>query len=327
MRIFEMAKTGQQSKPAMRVNRILVAGSLGEVANPFRQVQYLVIRAQRYSAYDLVDLRLSALNLYAGQETQVESFEEGDGSGLGSDEYQLQQYEQMGLMPPPEESVVALQCWWTGWWPVLHIRIEKTTSENFSIVFQLSRDILGNTETEEVSLATNNPNDPGEDEGYFEALASTLVGIWIEDWLLHLCVYLANIAAEVLCMLTQRFPALWPAAAIAIGFWVVAFILDLAHTASRICGIAENPFDRFWMIVATGLMLLLGIVWTDIIKPGLYLYVQSEINTAETSVLNERFMSMTDMSIIFLVFKLGMVLLTFLFAGLVYLFTILGWME
>jgi hypothetical protein len=95
----------------------IASGNLGEVADPFRQVQYVVLRAQRYSAYDLVDLRLSALNLYAGHETEVEDFEDGDGTldgTLGSDEIAEADSSLSGAANQ------LLRMFWTGWWPILH---------------------------------------------------------------------------------------------------------------------------------------------------------------------------------------------------------------
>jgi hypothetical protein len=52
-----------------------------------RIIKYLVIRTRRYSAYDLNDMRLHAIGLYAGQDTSVEEPEEADGSSEGSIEY------------------------------------------------------------------------------------------------------------------------------------------------------------------------------------------------------------------------------------------------
>jgi hypothetical protein len=167
----------------------LASGSLGEVADPFRQVQYVVLRAQRYSAYDLVDLRLSALNLYAGHETEVEDFESGDGSGegaLGYYESQMSTESKQRVEDALDEGFGQESPYWTGPWPVLHLPVALSVSSSYCNM-RIAVDLLTNVAIEEFDLLF------GEEQGVpdndiqetTEGLLSTLdeslggpLGLW-----------------------------------------------------------------------------------------------------------------------------------------------------
>jgi hypothetical protein len=167
----------------------IASGNLGEVADPFRQVQYVVLRAQRYSAYDLVDLRLSALNLYAGHETEVEDFESGDGSGegaLGYYESQMSTESKQRVEDALDEGFGQESPYWTGPWPVLHLPVALSVSSSYCNM-RIAVDLLTNVAIEEFDLLF------GEEQGVpdndiqetTEGLLSTLdeslggpLGLW-----------------------------------------------------------------------------------------------------------------------------------------------------
>jgi hypothetical protein len=145
-------------------------GDLGEVANPFRMVKYLVIRAQRYSAYDLNDMRLHAIGLYAGQDTSVEEPEEGDGTTDGALDT---------VDPPPEaqsfwnsiiETIGNLLFWWEGWWPRVHLYISLATIAGGLAILHMSVDLLFDLRWENSTLDT-----PLDDE-----MTSTQMNEWAD---------------------------------------------------------------------------------------------------------------------------------------------------
>jgi hypothetical protein len=121
----------------------IASGSLGEVANPFRQVQYLVLRTSRSGSYGLVDLRLSAISLYAGQQAQVEDFEEGDGTiggVLDSGGYQAASANADAKL---NEAHDLITIYWTGWWPLLHFVVGAQIITDVYLGVDVAVDILG----------------------------------------------------------------------------------------------------------------------------------------------------------------------------------------
>ncbi len=281
------------------------------------------IRAERYSSYNLIDLRLHAIGLYAGQDTSVPEPEGQDGTATDSNDELALKYQQMGLINPPEDLMNEVESWWTGPWPVLHVRIEQTTSEGFTFRYQVARDLLGFSQVEDASLETNSPDDPLENEGYLDALAEDVVQQWFLEQFLHNLVFLTGVGASIACMACEKFPGLWPVAAGLIIAYCALFVIDMAVTINNICEITDNAFNRFWMIVVIGLGLLLTITCLDFIKPGVALSL-AEKAASETSGLFARLIhGFTDMSLIFLCIKLLLVCWVFLTAAVFFTYTLL----
>ncbi len=205
----------------------LASGSLGEVANPFRQVQYLVLRAQRYSAYDLVDLRLSAINLYAGQETEVESFESGDGTVEG--ETGAAEGEVDNHLSDASSMMVL---YWTGWWPQLHF---VASSESRGTLFHLKVDLLGNSEIVQADTFG------AESQDFENAL---LFGEWA------FVVGLQLFGLYLVCAAAERIPATgwWGVAAV-----ILTMVLIAAYVWITACRLVENGIKSaggmsFWFL-------------------------------------------------------------------------------
>jgi hypothetical protein len=121
----------------------IASGSLGQVSNPFLQVQYLVLRASRSGGYGLIDLRLDALGLYAGHQTQVEDFEEGDGTVDGVLDSGGYQAASANADEKLDEAHDLITIYWTGWWPLLHFVIGAQIITDVYLEVDLAVDILG----------------------------------------------------------------------------------------------------------------------------------------------------------------------------------------
>lgn len=119
----------------------LQAGDLGPMANPYRQVKYLVIQMARYSNYAMTELRLHAIGLYAGLTTTVpepvgsngtpNTIDDTDDSPINSIDYILK------LL------AVGLSGIWelVNYWPTLFISVVQTLETIYDIL--LSIDLCG----------------------------------------------------------------------------------------------------------------------------------------------------------------------------------------
>jgi hypothetical protein len=127
------------------------SGDLGAVANPFRQVKYLAIRVQRYSGYDINEMRIHAINLYAGQHTYVPEPVEADGTSSSTIEKIAGQHQndsdQMFL-----EADSSVETYWTGPWPTLHIIINKQISLEVGLSVTAKVDLLASASVENVEF-------------------------------------------------------------------------------------------------------------------------------------------------------------------------------
>jgi hypothetical protein len=195
----------------------LASGNLGEVADPFRQVQYVVLRAQRYSAYDLVDLRLSALNLYAGHETQVEDFEDGDGTWGGSSYGGAETEDALAIggLFLGENLVV----WWSlvNFWPVCHLLIDFAVC-SLEQELHVTIDLLGSMDI--VALQLN--GGPSFDDFLSGAID------WVFAQVFVMLLYSAVVAINIYDMATIMMPGS-PWCAIPLG--VAIFLTICAYLA------------------------------------------------------------------------------------------------
>ena len=145
----------------------LGSGDLGEVANPFRMVKYLVIRPSRASANELIDLRLHDIVLWAGQDTSLEEPEECDGCILSN----VASGEAVALMEDFSSMLdTDTVSWWTGGWPLLHMMTNCTLQSGESYSFETTIDILGSISIVNFELET--PDDDHLNDEQLETLAT-----------------------------------------------------------------------------------------------------------------------------------------------------------
>jgi hypothetical protein len=246
----------------------LVSGSLGEVAGPARQVQYLVLRAQRYSAYDLVDLRLSALNLYAGHETEVESFESGDGTGSGA-----LPSEGDGLDPDVQQSARdALTCQWLAWWwPTLQIALNAGYGA-CSVSVLLTVDILGCVSVSDADFSITGID--FDDEENADHIASEAMPVLQDTGDTGFALSFATALVTVSSWLVINW-ALYGCFLIAIALWNICMAL---HLWAVWCNLANG-----YTTVGDALQILAGVVLTWVVKLA-NIWIRE-------SVLTERVMS------------------------------------
>jgi hypothetical protein len=121
------------------------SGDLGAVANPFRQVKYLAIRVQRYFGYDMNEMRIHAINLYAGQVTLVPEPMMADGTTDGL-ENAVNASTIQSVDSTISNLISAITSVWqlVNFWPKLFIGLVQTGDVVYDIL--VSVDLIGNTE-------------------------------------------------------------------------------------------------------------------------------------------------------------------------------------
>jgi hypothetical protein len=105
-----------------------------------RTIKYLVIQIPKYSAYDLNDQRLHAIGLYAGQDTSVEDPEDADATyeGIEPTDDTLSWFDDI-----TDIVIAGTIWWWTGWWPLLHLKNNCTLATGESCNHEMTVDLLG----------------------------------------------------------------------------------------------------------------------------------------------------------------------------------------
>ncbi|NHJ12428.1 MAG: hypothetical protein EAX95_02075 [Candidatus Thorarchaeota archaeon] len=279
----------------------------------------MVIEGLRYSNKPLLETDLTRHDPNNPGEEQ-----DYDGTNQGKRTRLEAQFYGMTSCPPPSDLMNEIDNWWTGPWPVFHVKIDKTTIEGFVFRYQVARDLLGFTQVEEAYLVSNSPDDPITDEAYAQALAEDVVAEWFAEGIRHWIVFLGGLAASVACMATEKFPAYWPVAAVLIAVYIGLFATDIILTTFDIMDLTDDPWNRFWMIVFVGLGILLTITGVDFVRPGMALWMTERAAGETASLFTLLVHGMTDMSVIFLCFKILLVLWVFVVAGLVWTLTVLG---
>ncbi|MBN2228201.1 MAG: hypothetical protein JW779_01335 [Candidatus Thorarchaeota archaeon] len=149
----------------------LQSGDMGAVANPYRQVKYLAIRMERYSADDMNEMRLHAIQFSATQETLVPVPEDNDGTLEGKlDNCESQGYELSEYYASQANSELLI--YWTGPWPELHFQRSSPSRES-NTEFHLKANLI-----HEVTLCSANEgnyNEPQGGEFYNEVVIEFLV--------------------------------------------------------------------------------------------------------------------------------------------------------
>ena len=205
-------------------------GDLGPVANPFRMVEYLVIRIARNSGYTMDELRLHAMGLSAGLSTTVPDPVGCDGTPEGNE-------------PSPEaESFIELlinmatantTSWWTWPWPQLHSRTIGTLQSGATYAYQMRVDLCSNAALED--FAVESPVDDSLTDDQITLMAQTSVlDLFAEAFTVDAAIlWGASIVMgtiDILLALTTRVPT--PNQLIILG------VLVLVYTGAMLLGLA-----------------------------------------------------------------------------------------
>ncbi|MGY5873509.1 MAG: hypothetical protein RTV72_14775 [Candidatus Thorarchaeota archaeon] len=148
---------------------VIQEGDLGPVANPYRQVKYLVIRMSRYSSYTMDDLRLHYIGLYAGLVTTVPDPVEADGTPQGLVD-SVPETTRDDVDTTSSAIAELIDSWWEliFFWPTFFISMVETTVEAKYDVL-VKPDLIGNTKVEKMDVvclaAEGNTEEIGEYTG------------------------------------------------------------------------------------------------------------------------------------------------------------------
>jgi hypothetical protein len=99
----------------------------------------------------LLEMRIHAINLYAGQHTYVPEPVKADGTAAG--------YNPSSVAVSFVEMLIDMATantysWWTGWWPVLHSRTTGTLASGATYAYQMAVDLLSITVLEDFVVDT-----------------------------------------------------------------------------------------------------------------------------------------------------------------------------
>lgn len=99
------------------------SGSLGNVANPHKIIKYVAIHCDRYSDYNLGDMRIHQINVRTRESTSPPPMY-ADGTDTGSLDPEL--YKKHAYEDALEQVDEVLTCWWELilFWPVLNMQIQ-----------------------------------------------------------------------------------------------------------------------------------------------------------------------------------------------------------
>ncbi|MGY5873510.1 MAG: DUF2341 domain-containing protein [Candidatus Thorarchaeota archaeon] len=269
------------------------AGDLGPVANPYRQVKYLVIRFSRYSSYTMDDLQLQTIGLYAGLVTTLPDPVIADGTSFGEPQ------------PPPQEDwITQVINWWTGPWPECHSKVDQFYPNGGHAMVQTKTDLFGRMNMEMLSIGDGQGNNLDE-------LDETVGDLSIQLLLDNLVVLGGLLILEFIfasVSFAANFNPLWTPVAVAEGFvWLLLYIYSITILEVNLRNSGYPPLLRFQVLIATGLLfgfgaLLLGIGYKVF---GAILAGENVGEVISESILG---------SFIFLIFKLCAAAALFAFA-------------
>lgn len=116
--------------------------SLVQCDNAFRVIKYVGILGYRYKSYNLVNMRIHDINLEVDLNAQGPDPPEPD-EAVDCDGTAFQNPDLDPLVDATIDGASATtSSWWTGPWPLLHIRTEQSLLTG-SYCFEISIDILG----------------------------------------------------------------------------------------------------------------------------------------------------------------------------------------
>jgi hypothetical protein len=165
---------------------------IAEVNNCSRIIKYVVTVGQRYSSYSLVDMRVHDINVVADltrHDPTAPNPEENDGTVRG--------LKPCAAAVSFVDSMVSMSAsntvsWWTGWWPVIHVKTFGSLESGASFSYQIAVDLLGTVSLEDMSIAT------AREDGYDDATIQAMVNQGDADFLAELGMGLTLIAAEII---------------------------------------------------------------------------------------------------------------------------------
>ncbi|MBN2228196.1 MAG: hypothetical protein JW779_01310 [Candidatus Thorarchaeota archaeon] len=181
------------------------SGDMGAVANPYRQIKYLAIRMERYSADDMNEMRLHTINLYADQETLVPEPMVADGTSVSSADGIASNHDN-DTTTMMEQAYQSLSIYWTGPWPVLHIDVSISLSLDVSILIQSIVDLLGLVSIQNVESEFGGAEEITEEEAgmfYSCVVEKTSTSTFWNDVVQYLFVgvWVSLLVLQVLCLI------------------------------------------------------------------------------------------------------------------------------
>jgi hypothetical protein len=293
--------------------------------NASRVIKYVVALGYRADSYNLVDLRIHDINVVADPNKRLPSVPDpvgSDGTSEGLYEGSIHDLP----IPTLEDILSDVVQWWTGWWPELHTRFEQTTSDGQSIIYQEKCDLLGHSVVEATSLHASNV-DPIEEQSFYEALAENVIDAWAATLATKIIALLLGTAASIACIfcVAPVNPGLLLLAAGLVAAYTGTLIVDLVLTIEKAITMTDNALMRWWIIVASMSLVILGWACYGILIPYAGFYSNALRLGLSTNFVDWT-CSLTEPSVVFLVWKVCLIGLIFAVATSVFIWTILGWL-
>jgi hypothetical protein len=293
------------------------------VYNASRVIKSVLIQGLRYGSSPLLSMRIHDIAVVADPNRRLHDEPEpvvydGTTEGLykGSSHFLL--------IPTLEDILSYMIQWWTGWWPELHTKFEQTSLDGPSIIYQEKCDLLGQSEVERTSLHVSDDNSI-EEQPFFEALAANVIDVWIVTLATKIAVLLAGVSASMACAACTAPVSTWLLilAAGLVGVYTGLLIVDLVITIEEALTMTDNAIMRWWIIVASMSLVVLGWVFYGILIPYQGFYNAAKAAAQSTNFANWM-CSLTEPSVIFLMWKVCLIGVIFAAATMVFTLTVLG---
>ena len=230
------------------------------------------------------------------------------------------------LIPTLKNILSNVVRWWTCPWPELHSRFEQTSTDGPLITYQEKCDLLGQSTVEQTSLHVSATADPIEEQSFYEALAANVIEVWEFTLATKIAALLVGVAASITCMFC--IPPINPwhllLATVLVGAFTGLVLIDLVLTIEKTISMTDNALMRWWIIVASMSLLILGWVCYGILIPYAGFYKAARIAATSTN-FSDWANSLTDASVAFLVWKVCLIGFIFVAATAVLVWTLLGW--
>ena len=268
------------------------------------------------------ELRLHAMGLSAGLSTTVPDPVGNDGTSEGMSEGSCVAQ----IVPTLEDILSSVVRWWTCPWPELHTKFEQSSADGPSIFYQEKCDLIGRTKVEEASLHVSTIDDPIEEQSFYEALAANIIDVWAFTLATKIAALLCGVAASIACTFCIAPVNPWHLflAAVLVSTYTGLVLEDLILSIEKAISMTDNALMRWWIIVGSELLLILGWICYGIVIPYANFYKTAKM-AATASDFSSWMCSLTDASVIFLLWKVCLIAFIFYIATVVFTWTLAGW--
>ncbi|NWF95290.1 MAG: hypothetical protein HXY34_04025 [Candidatus Thorarchaeota archaeon] len=279
----------------------------------------MVILGQRCHSYSLVDMRLHDVSVVADVNRH-------DPNAPNPTDSAQQDGTLAGRIDPgavedtdPWQYAVTVDSWWTGWWPLLHLRFSRASPGGASLTVQVRVGLLPTDfALEEVSFSSGQPQDPLVDSAVQDSIVDSVVSSFQILPAETVALYLIGLAAASACQVVQAGcqPWLVTIASALVTSYVLLFTTLLLLFATIVTSVTSNPWVVLVSIAIMGLSNLLGLMFSTIVFPSIGNRLLSKVPLigrffSPLRGLAEWWDERTDASLLFIFVKVFLIGFTF----------------